>query len=73
MVAAVRSEDRANSIFGPLHIQPGIQPDGRGILFVHPHIDITCPDTITDALYAGVTQVVSVVGSVRRVKQDEVV
>jgi hypothetical protein len=64
VVAAVRSAERAKTVFGAAGLAEGRQPGGRGILFVEAGVDITSADTITPMLFAGVSQVVTAVGAV---------
>jgi len=65
VVAAVRSEEKALKVYEEVGVQPGKQKDGKGILFINAGVDVTRQETLDRAdLWSGVTQVVSLLGSV---------
>jgi hypothetical protein len=64
VVAGARSLDKAREIFASVGLLEGRQPSGSGILFIEGGVDLTAPSTLSPELFAGVSQVVSVVGAV---------
>ena len=64
VVAAVRTEEKAEKAFGQQGLLAGRQPEGAGLLFVESGVDVTNLDTLGEALFKGVQQVVVCTGAV---------
>jgi hypothetical protein len=59
VIAASRNADKATQVFEAAGLKEGYQKSGRkgGILVVESGVDVTSPETLTEGLFRGVTQV----------------
>ncbi|MEW5303776.1 MAG: hypothetical protein WDW36_006435 [Sanguina aurantia] len=65
VIAAARSESKATQVFGAMEMAAGVQPGGKGILFVEAGLDVTDAASIGKAaMWKGVSQVVNCLGPV---------
>lgn len=65
VVAAVRSTEKARTVYQEIGVKEGVQEDASGILFIDEGVDVTNPETLDrPELWKGVTQVVSLLGPV---------
>jgi uncharacterized protein YbjT (DUF2867 family) len=61
VIAACRSNQSARAAWKELGVQPEQQTPGGGVLFAETGVDVTKPNTLKKELFAGATQVWSLV------------